>query len=84
MEKCERVIVTLRIQHAAYDLELPAFLPVSELKRRILETLLYVDPGRYSGIRGLELYFHGKPLPGNRHLASCGVWDGSVLDGRLI
>lgn len=82
--KCmECVIVTLRLPRGSVDLELPAFMPVRELREKIVQTLRRMDPACYGAAQTLLLQCGGRTLPDERTLAACGVWDGAVLDGAI-
>ena len=85
MKCCESVVVTLRFaqEGRSLDMELPAFLPLEELERRLLETLGEMDPVRFGGAQGVALKQEGRPLDGAVTLAQAGVWDGAVLDAAL-
>lgn len=84
MKCCENVLVTLNFPHGhCLDMELPAFLPVEKLERRLLETLGEMDPSHFGGAGGLSLQKQGQPLDGRTTLAQAGVWDGSILDAVL-
>lgn len=85
MKCCDNVLVTLRFeaQGRSLDMELPAFLPLTELERRLLETLGEMDPVRFGSAQGVALKQEGRVLDGAVTLAQAGVWDGSVLDAVL-
>lgn len=85
MKCCDSVLVTLRFeaQGRSLDMELPAFLPLTELERRLLETLSEMDPVRFGSAQGVALKQEGRVLDGAVTLAQAGVWDGSVLDAVL-
>ena len=85
MKCCDSVLVTLRFeaQGRSLDMELPAFLPLTELERRLLETLGEMDPVRFGSAQGVALKQEGRVLVGAVTLAQAGVWDGSVLDAVL-
>ena len=85
MKCCDSVLVTLRFeaQGRSLDMELPAFLPLTELERRLLETLGEMDPVRFGSAPGVALKQEGRVLDGAVTLAQAGVWDGSVLDAVL-
>ena len=55
MKCCDSVLVTLRFeaQGRSLDMELPAFLPLTELERRLLETLGEMDPVRFGSALGV-------------------------------
>lgn len=84
MKSPENMIVTVQVDTSTYDMELPAFMPVQELASKIVETLRCMAPGQYAGLNGLALSCRGKVLPKEKTLASCGVWDGSVLSCRRL
>ena len=81
----DSVLVTLRFeaQGRSLDMELPAFLALTELERRLLETLGEMDPVRFGSAPGVALNQEGRVLDGAVTLAQAGVWDGSVLDAVL-
>lgn len=85
MKCCDSVLVTLRFeaQGRSLDMELPAFLPLEELERRLLETLGEMDPVRFGGAQGIALKQEDRPLDGAVTLAQAGVWNGGVLDAAL-
>lgn len=85
MKCCDSVLVTLRFeaQGRSLDMELPAFLPLTELERRLLETLGEMDPVRFGSAQGVALKQEGRVLDSAVTLAQAGVWDGSVLDAVL-
>lgn len=85
MKCCDSVLVTLRFeaQGRSLDMELPAFLPLTELERRLLEALGEMDPVRFGSAQGVALKQEGRVLDGAVTLAQAGVWDGSVLDAVL-
>ena len=85
MKCCDSVLVTLRFeaQGRSLDMELPAFLALTELERRLLETLGEMDPVRFGSTQGVALKQEGRVLDGAVTLAQAGVWDGSVLDAVL-
>ena len=85
MKCCEEVMVTLRFapQGRCLEMELPAFLPVGELEKKLIETLITMDPARYGGTQEVVLQTEGKRLEDETTLAQAGVWDGSVLDVTL-
>lgn len=81
--KCfEDVIVTLRFlpEGRCIDMELPAFLPVEALTRRLMETLREMDPLRFGTVSAISLSKKEEKLCGECTLAQAGVWDGTVLD----
>ena len=85
MKCCDSVLVTLGCdaQGRSLDMELPAFLPLTELERRLLETLGEMDPVRFGSAQGVAFKQEGRVLDGAVTLAQAGVWDGSVLDAVL-
>ena len=64
MKCCDSVLVTLRFeaQGRSLDMELPAFLPLTELERRLLETLGEMDPVRFGSAQGVALKQEGRVL----------------------
>lgn len=80
MKACENVIVTVRIFEKQLDMELPSFLPIGELKDKILETyyvMNQVQPGRG---RDVLLSYEDQILDRARSLSYYGIWDGSFID----
>lgn len=81
MLKVERIIITLIVgKHTSIDLELPAFLPISELADKILETLKILYSREFECVSDIFLTMQGQPLDEQKTLASLGVWDGSTLE----
>lgn len=84
MKTCQSVIVTLIIGSKKLDMELPAFLPITDVNARILETLRALYPQAYGGCTAICLRESGTTLAGNRTLAAYGIWDGAVLQGDVV
>lgn len=84
MKTCQSVIVTLIIESKKLDMELPAFLPITDVNARILETLRALYPQAYGGCTAICLRECGTTLAGNRTLASYGIWDGTVLQDDVV
>ena len=82
MKARQNVIVTLRMGHEDMDMELPAFLPIAELKVSILQTLRTLYPRSYSGCKAITLRSNGMILSPTQTLASLGIWDGAILQGE--
>ena len=82
MHPCEDVIVTVNIpgRSCSYDMELPAFMRVDELKKKLAETLRLMDTRKIASAGGIDLVFNGRSLNGNDTLAGSGIWDGSILE----
>ena len=78
----DRVLVTvcLPVEGKALDMELPAFLPMSELRPKLLETLKSMEPHKYSGITEIDILLSGRRMTDESSLASCGAWDGATLE----
>lgn len=72
----DTVIVSLVLNGREYDAALPARVPISVLRKSIMEMFyqknLIINPG-------FRLIYEGMGLPDNRSLADFGVWDGSYL-----
>lgn len=66
------------------DFELPAFLPVSELCPKLLETLKGMAPQEYIRVHKIEIWWNGKKMKENDTLAAQGAWDGSILEIREL
>ena len=84
MKACQSVIVTLLIGSKKLDMELPAFLLITDVNARILETLRALYPQAYGGCTAICLRECGTTLAGNRTLASYGIWDGTILQGDIV
>ena len=84
MRPCEEVIVTVNIpgHSCSYDMELPAFMRVDELKKKLAETLRLMDMGKFASVRDIELSHAGRSLRGSETLAGRGIWDGSLIEIR--
>ena len=84
MRPCEDVIVTVNISEPAvsYDMELPAFMRIDELKKKLLETLRLMDIRKFASVSEIELLHAGANLHGNETLAGHGIWDGSSIEIR--
>jgi len=80
MRPCENVIVTLRLGREELDMELPTFLPIYELKGKIQETICVIYPDIWRAETTIELIHNDRMLVGEDTLASCGIWDGSILE----
>jgi len=84
MRPCEDVIVTVNISQpsATYDMELPAFMCLDELKKKVVETLRLMDIRKFATVREIELFYNGQSLRNNETLAGYGIWDGSSIEIR--
>ena len=82
MRPCEDVIVTVSVSDpaASYDMELPAFMRIDELKKKLLETLRLMDARKFVAVSEIELSCSGKNLNGSGTLAGHGIWDGSSIE----
>ena len=85
MRPCEDVIVTVNISSlgGSYDMELPAFMRIDELKKKILETLRLMETRKYASVRELDVSYEGRTLHGDETLAGHGIWDGSIVEVLL-
>lgn len=81
MKPCENVIVTLTGGAGGldYDMELPTFLAIGQLKEKLEETLRVMDPRLLPPGQELQLQYRGRILADDGCLAGAGVWDGSRL-----
>lgn len=80
MINVDRVIVTVvPSEQCSIDMELPAFMPISELSVKLLETISVLYPDKWDNADEIKLLFMGRPLRNNTTLASNGVWDGAYL-----
>lgn len=80
--KCvENVIVTLCLQPSGrmLDMELPAFMPIGQLKEQLLDVLAQADPGRFGRVSRIRLQAGGRDLEESMTLAGYGIWDGGFL-----
>lgn len=84
MRSCGDVILSVNVSDPAssYDMELPAFMQIDELKRKLLETLRLMDIRKYVSVSGIELFYAGRSLRGSETLAVNGIWDGSSIEVR--
>ena len=83
MRPCENVIVTIQLDQEAIDMELPAFLPINQLTRKLEETFRVMRPSLFS-FGHVILSVNGQPLDGQIDLAHYGIWDGSIIECKLI
>ncbi len=81
MTQIQNVIVTAVLfdSREELDLELPAFLAVGELKRRITQLLRYYRPERYGGLEEISIRWGTRTLGDQETLAAAGIWDGSRI-----
>lgn len=81
MNEPEMFIVTVIFGSDNYetDMELPAELPVSELRRKLLDVLKYVYEGEFTGWKSCVLEYDYHILDDKETLMSAGVYDGSRL-----
>ena len=79
MLSCENVIVSVSLNNEMFDMELPAFLPLKEVRTKIEETLRTMRPDLLRARLGIILTLDGKVLDEERCLAHYGAWDGSNL-----
>jgi len=64
-------------------MELPAFLPMTELLGKVDETIRIMNPELLVGTYIDSFMFNGKPINQDSSLASTGVWDGCTLDCQM-
>ena len=83
MKPCNNVIVTVKFMENEIDMELPAFLSLGEICRKLEETFSVMFPERAGTFEIEALVSNGKRLPNNKNLASAGIWDGSILNCSL-
>ena len=81
MNEPEMFIVTVIFGSDNYetDMELPAELPVSELRRKLLDVLKYVYEGEFAGWKSCVLEYDYRILDDKETLMSAGVYDGSRI-----
>ena len=84
MRACESALVTLKLPFFDVDMELPTFLSLGELSKKILETLRLCYPSACSGTFEMRISYNGAMLAETDTLASRGIWDGSVLACELM
>ena len=81
MLKVEKIIATVVLnKRHSVDMELPAFLPVSQLSDKVLETLKILAPREFGHVQEIRLAVQGRSLNPQSTLASVGVWDGAILE----
>lgn len=81
MLKVEKVIVTVVAnKRISIDMELPIFLPITDLADKMLETLKILYPVEFESVSDIQLIRQGALLAEQSTLASNGVWDGAVLE----
>lgn len=81
MIRVDKIITTVVLsKRASIDMELPVFLPIGELKPKILETVKVIYSDEWNEIFEINLKFMGRSLDDNTSLAASGVWDGSFLE----
>ena len=85
MRSCEEVIITLNISDPAcsYDMELPSFMNIGELRKKLLETLRIMDARRFASMADVELTYNGQRLDEKSSLANYGIWDGNCIDAKM-
>ena len=77
----DRIIATVVLsKQRSIDMELPAFMPISELSTKVLETICVLYPDKWDNADEIRLLFMGHPLRNDTTLASNGVWDGAYLE----
>lgn len=79
MRPCENVIVTIIFKNRNLDMELPTFSSIKELTDKLEETLDLMNAGYNRFGEKLILLCEGDKLPEDATLASCGIWDGSII-----
>ncbi len=81
MIRVDKIITTVVLsKRASIDMELPVFLPIGELKPKILETVKVIYSDEWNEFFEINLKFMGRSLDNNTSLAASGVWDGSFLE----
>ena len=76
----ENVIVTVCLEKRQYDMELPSFITILELERKLSETFSIMSHGEIDASDDLKIKFLGRTLEDTETLASNGIWDGGVID----
>lgn len=78
----DKVIVTLKDPENGFeaDFELQANVKISDLKASLSSALAQNYPNKYGYISSLEIAYKGSKLSEEETLASCGIWDGSILE----
>jgi uncharacterized ubiquitin-like protein YukD len=84
MKSCEDAIVTLKFLPGGkcFDMELPSFMPLEELEKKLLETLRVMNPASYDSVMRLR-FRQGEREFRDGTLASLGIWDGGILEIML-
>lgn len=81
MLKVEKVIVTVIVgKNSSIDMELPVFLPISDLSDKILETLKILYSREFEEVSDIQLFAQGQSLNDQSTLAVIGIWDGAILE----
>lgn len=77
----EKVLVELHMEELYFqrDAELPAQMPLLDLKRGLLTLLQEKEPKRFSNIGAIAILYNGAVIPDTKTLADIGAWDGSIL-----
>ena len=79
MKPSEDVIVTVTLGREQFDMELPSVLPIRDVKEKMCEILRAIRPNRQIDAEDTVLFSDGRKLLNDKCLASCGIWDGSVI-----
>ena len=81
MINVDRIIATVVLsKQRSIDMELPAFMPISELSTKVLETICVLYPDKWDNADEIRLLFMGHRMRNDTTLASNGVWDGAYLE----
>ena len=85
MSVCEEVIVTLNFSDpvCSYDVELPSFMNIYDLKKKLLETLRLMDARLFLRADSIELFYNDSKLKNEYTLANYGIWDGNYIEVKV-
>lgn len=79
MRPCETIIATIEVNGNTFDMELPAFMPISELKGKVVDTLRVLVPLQTGSLEKMHWEYKGRDISEEQCLAACGIWDGSSI-----
>lgn len=80
MQEHENIIVTVLINYEEIDMELPAFLPIKDLLKKLEETIRVMRPQYSSELSEFTMKYNGVKMSEDKTLAQYGVWDGSKIE----
>lgn len=80
MQEHENIIVTVLINYEEIDMELPAFLPIRDLLKKLEETIRVMRPQYSSELSEFTMKYNGVKMSEDKTLAQYGVWDGNKIE----